>query len=432
MQPVAVLLLAAFHLPIPLQEPTTVARARRAVESAPSLAEPARRGPVSRRFSLASILGPRSVSEAKTTYVRNAGMGPATVGWNATGLDGLTPLEAWIESRVAALPGVATVAFLKHETTTYGRSLSSARSTRELEVTGDSDAFVTHVEQLLAGLRARAGSRVEISAAIVQGKPGASVPASLEITMLDEAAYRARLEALREPTGALEVLLTPKVLCLSGEEASVGVLEQHAFVVDYELQSSGASLVADPVIDVVQEGVLMLATPIVHPDGAELTAHVSFQLADLFRPVEEAKKRVGEHEFTIQLPEDALTSWNSGPLVVPLATPAVRVRGVSRISTEGALGRLPVEFLIHFRVVGAPGSPDTAPGRVVAADPETRIVVVEGSEEFLAAKPGYEITAVRRDGSGDAMLRVVRREGGLLLTEHVDGPLPAAGDGVRF
>jgi hypothetical protein len=119
-------------------------------------------------------------------------------------------------------------------------------------------------------------------------------------TVFDAGPLAAEIEALTA-SGEAGLLTAPQITTLAGQRANVSVLQQLAYVQDYEVASG--SHVADPVIATVQEGLVLDLLAKSADDGVLVDATLT--LSDVVRPIPEFKTRLaaGGPEVTIQMPE---------------------------------------------------------------------------------------------------------------------------------
>ncbi|MEZ5977578.1 MAG: hypothetical protein R3F34_05100 [Planctomycetota bacterium] len=113
-----------------------------------------------------------------------------------------------------------------------------------------------------------------------------------------------QLPALLE--SGLEVITAPRLLAFMRQKCTVGITNQTAYVKDYELVvvAPGDQLIADPVIDVVQDGIeaTLRVTPL--PDGT-FGLWMEASLSRLKRPIATTEVTLAEGlaPVTIGLPE---------------------------------------------------------------------------------------------------------------------------------
>ena len=134
------------------------------------------------------------------------------------------------------------------------------------------------------------------------------------------------LEQAQSRPGA-ELVVSPRIAVRPGQRANLSVLNQVAYIKDYELVvvEPDEVEIADPVIDVVQEGILVdLKTIALTPDTYGIS--VELTQSTLARPIPTKTLRIGARraEVTIGLPE-VTTLRMSSDLALGVGASAVLV-----------------------------------------------------------------------------------------------------------
>ncbi len=346
----------------------------------------------------------------------------------------LAPLEEWLRDRLPKLcPGVESISFLHTTRRRIGARSDAATTSREIEIKGTTEYRSAAVEAVLAGLAAQATKPVRIHATILECRTEepASKRGRADVVLLDEWAWRkARLAAEREAETSPEtakILCAPTLAVESGLRASISVGDEIAYLSDFAIRQVGDSVIADPVIETVREGVLLEATPIVHPDGRSVTVELALTIANLVRPIREIETVVAGNAMTRHMPEVRQVEWKSGPIDLALDRAQFAVRGLVGASDRGDLDRQ-FEVYVMVRVEDAPA--DRREGTVVAADSALRIVIVE-FEASLAAQvsPGDTFGVFREGKIADLVVDGI--DGRIAICHTSAGAPPAKGDRVR-
>jgi type II secretory pathway component GspD/PulD (secretin) len=88
------------------------------------------------------------------------------------------------------------------------------------------------------------------------------------------------------------------------QRANLTVLNEVSYVKDYDVEIAQASVVADPVIDKIREGIVLDVRPIVSHDRRFVTLELRPTVATLIRPIRNFQTQLGVGAaVTIQLPE---------------------------------------------------------------------------------------------------------------------------------
>ncbi|QDV08235.1 Type II secretion system protein D precursor [Planctomycetes bacterium Poly30] len=102
----------------------------------------------------------------------------------------------------------------------------------------------------------------------------------------------------------IETVTAPRVTVNNGARANVSVLNQVAYVQDFDVQIAQAASIADPIIKVIQDGVILDVRPVVSADLQYITLELRPTIAQLQRPIREQPTTLGtQNSVTIQLPE---------------------------------------------------------------------------------------------------------------------------------
>ena len=102
----------------------------------------------------------------------------------------------------------------------------------------------------------------------------------------------------------IETVTTPRLIVNNGARANLAVLNQVAYVQDFNVQIAQAASIADPIIRVIQDGVILDVRPVVSADRRFITLELRPTIAQLKRPIIEQPTTLGtQNSVTIQLPE---------------------------------------------------------------------------------------------------------------------------------
>ena len=94
------------------------------------------------------------------------------------------------------------------------------------------------------------------------------------------------------------------MLVFNTARANIAVMNQVAYVQDFDVEIAQGASIADPVIDVIQDGVILDVRPVVSADRRFILMEMRPTVAELQRPIEERPTSLGTQQtVTIQLPE---------------------------------------------------------------------------------------------------------------------------------
>jgi Flp pilus assembly secretin CpaC/tetratricopeptide (TPR) repeat protein len=102
----------------------------------------------------------------------------------------------------------------------------------------------------------------------------------------------------------VELVSNPRILVSNTGRANLTVLNQVVYVKDFDVEIAQAASIADPIIDTVQDGVILDVRPVVSADRRFITLELRPTIAELRRPIREVSTTLGSQaSVTIQLPE---------------------------------------------------------------------------------------------------------------------------------
>lgn len=126
---------------------------------------------------------------------------------------------------------------------------------------------------------------------------------SFQWTFLDDLQLQLVLRAVSK-SERIELVTAPRLLVHNNSRAHLAVLNQIAYVQDFDVQIAQASSIADPVVRVTHEGVILDVRPVVSADRRFVTMELRPTVATLQRPMNERATTLGSQtSVTIQLPE---------------------------------------------------------------------------------------------------------------------------------
>jgi type II secretory pathway component GspD/PulD (secretin) len=102
----------------------------------------------------------------------------------------------------------------------------------------------------------------------------------------------------------VQIVTAPRLLVFNTARANLTVMNQIAYVQDFDVEIAQGASIADPVVNVVQDGVILDVRPVVSADRRFITLEVRPTVATLRRPIAEITTTLGgASSVTIQLPE---------------------------------------------------------------------------------------------------------------------------------
>lgn len=126
---------------------------------------------------------------------------------------------------------------------------------------------------------------------------------SFQWTFLNDLEMELILRAVAK-SERVQLVTAPRVLVFNTARANLTVLNQVAYVRDYDVEIAQGASIADPIIDIVQDGVILDVKPVVSADRRFIKLEVRPTVAVLKRPIQELATGLGSQTaVTIQLPE---------------------------------------------------------------------------------------------------------------------------------
>ncbi len=103
----------------------------------------------------------------------------------------------------------------------------------------------------------------------------------------------------------VELVTAPRVLVFNTARSNLAVMNQIAYVQDFDVEIAQAASIADPIISVVEDGVVLDVRPVVSADRRFITLELRPTVAELRRPISTFTTSLGVsgNSVTIQLPE---------------------------------------------------------------------------------------------------------------------------------
>jgi len=201
-----------------------------------------------------------------------------------------------VDFRGLGQPGLGTNAFFND----FGDSSTQQDLGSEIGQNTDLGAFYDR------GGREKLQARVEQlydtslgDANVLQGTGGAS----FQWTYLNDLQLELILRAVSK-SERVELVTSPRITVYNAARGNLSVLNQVAYVQDFNVEIAQAASIADPIVNVVQDGVILDVRPVVSADRRFITLELRPTIATLKRPIREVVTTLGsQNSVTIQLPE---------------------------------------------------------------------------------------------------------------------------------
>jgi len=102
----------------------------------------------------------------------------------------------------------------------------------------------------------------------------------------------------------VELVTSPRISVHNTARGNLSVVNHVAYVQDFNVEIAQAASIADPIVNVVQDGVVLDVRPVISADRRFITLELRPTIAQLKRPILEVVTTLGsQNSVTIQLPE---------------------------------------------------------------------------------------------------------------------------------
>lgn len=152
-----------------------------------------------------------------------------------------------------------------------------------------------------------------------------------------------------EKSQRVELVTAPRLLVHSGARSHIAVTNQFAYVAGYGVEIAQASSIADPQIDVIEDGAILDVRPVVSADRKFVKLELRPTLATLRLPIEQRTVGVGNGTpVTIQFPNLTVRKVRTTVIVPDGGTLLLGGQSVDEIRNESA----GTPFLRDIPVIG--------------------------------------------------------------------------------
>ncbi|MBK8097807.1 MAG: hypothetical protein IPK26_11910 [Planctomycetes bacterium] len=129
-------------------------------------------------------------------------------------------------------------------------------------------------------------------------------------TLLDDLQLNAILRAIEKQENA-EVVNSQTLSVMDKERGHVAVINQTAYVRDFDVEVAQASFIADPKVDVIQDGLVLDVKPVIQHDRKYITLELTPTVAELTRPIPTFTTSLAGSTLpvTLQLPDLTVTTF---------------------------------------------------------------------------------------------------------------------------
>ena len=201
-----------------------------------------------------------------------------------------------VDFRGLGQPGLGTNEFFND----FGDTTTQGDLGQEIGQGSDLGAYLDEGND--GDMRARVEALYDVALGDEKGLQGTG-GLSFQWTYLNDVQLELILRAVSK-SERVELVSAPRILVSNTGRANLTVLNQVVYVKDFDVEIAQAASIADPIIDVVQDGVILDVRPVVSADRRFITLELRPTIAVLQRPIKEAVTTLGsQNSVTIQLPE---------------------------------------------------------------------------------------------------------------------------------
>jgi len=152
----------------------------------------------------------------------------------------------------------------------------------------------------------------------------------------------------------VELVTAPHILVHNTARSNLTVLNQVAYIQDYDVEIAQAASIADPIVAVIEDGVILDVRPVVSADRRFITVEMRPTVAELVRPIPEFTTSLGGGTaVTLQLPQLEVSRVRTS---VPIPDGATVLLGGLRVRDEQnlqsgipILNKIPIVSLLFER-----------------------------------------------------------------------------------
>jgi type II secretory pathway component GspD/PulD (secretin) len=102
----------------------------------------------------------------------------------------------------------------------------------------------------------------------------------------------------------VELVTAPRITLYNTARGNLSVVNEVAYVQDFNVEIAQGASIADPIVNVVRDGIVLDVRPVVSADRRFITLELRPTIATLVRPIREVSTTLGsQNSVTIQLPE---------------------------------------------------------------------------------------------------------------------------------
>jgi tetratricopeptide (TPR) repeat protein len=160
-------------------------------------------------------------------------------------------------------------------------------------------------------------------------------------TLIDDTEFNMILRAVEKQENA-EIVNSQILSVLNRERGHVAIINQTAYVRDFDVEVAQASFIADPKVDLIQDGLVLDVQPVIQQDRKYITLNLTPTVAELTRPIPTFTTSLAGSTLpvTLQLPNLTVTSFST-TVIVPDGG-SVLLGGLRQVFTKERRAEVPL------------------------------------------------------------------------------------------
>lgn len=172
--------------------------------------------------------------------------------------------------------------------------------------------------------------------------------ATFGFTLLDDVQLNGILRAIRKSTN-VQLVDAQTLTVLNAQRASVSVIRQTAYIKDFNVEVANAAFIADPEVDVIQDGIVLDVRPMISYDRKYITLDLQPTIAELVRPIPTFTTSLAGATLPVTLQFPQLTVRSAETTVKVPDGGSVLIGGLNEVLNRERRAQVP--WLAHLPLV---------------------------------------------------------------------------------
>lgn len=255
--------------------------------------------------------------------------------------------QALFESVRKAFPGAGGLSLTEQIEIDYSGQHRHVHRVRSLAFHGP-EAVAAAVRERVARYRALDHRILHWELHVIESDTAPWDP-SRQVTAATRDAFKQRCEEL-SGKGRAEFLAAPRIATFNGQSATLQITSRVPYIKDYSEETVQDSVILDPEVDVVEEGLKLDLGGFMDPDSPlEIVVSGSIEIGRLQRPIPQVEKIIGNAKVVIEVPRLDVCTWDADALRLSPGDEGFLVSGF-KVSRESAAGGDPEAGVRYIEV----------------------------------------------------------------------------------